>query len=85
MKAPEQLNASLGEKMARLRARRIETAPQSFRKLLTRAMSGKCSPRAAIKAQCAECSGFDREAINDCTSFACALWAFRPYRTGGTR
>ena len=75
--------ASLSEKIAAKRARRIETAPESFRKLLTQAMSGKCSPRTAIKAQCAECNGFDRQAISECTAFACPLWSFRPYQRSG--
>ena len=74
------LNDSLNGKIIARRARRIETAPQSFRKLLTQAMSGKCSPRTAIKAQCAECNGFDRQAITNCTAYACPLWHFRPYQ-----
>ncbi len=80
MKTATLANASLSEKIAATRARRIETAPPSFRKLLTLAMSGKCSPRTAIKAQCAECVGFDRDAIRSCTCYACPLWNFRPYQ-----
>lgn len=80
MKTAEPQTASLSEKITATRDRRIETAPQSFRKLLTQAMAGKCSPRTAIKAQCAECVGFDRQAITDCTSFACPLWNFRPFQ-----
>ena len=72
--------ASLGEFIAAKRAGRIKTAPQSFRKLLTQAMTGKCSPRTAIKAQCAECNGFDRDAIAGCAAYACPLWHFRPYQ-----
>ena len=70
----------LDEKITGKRVARINTAPESFRKLLTQAVSGKCSPRQAIKAQCAECCGFDREAISDCTCWACPLWTFRPYQ-----
>ena len=80
MKPAEPQTASLSENIAAKRARRIETAPESFRKLLTQAMSGKCSPRTAIKAQCAECNGFDRQAIADCTAYACPLWHFRPFQ-----
>jgi hypothetical protein len=83
MKAANEQNTRLNEKIVRQRSRRIETAPQSFRKLLAQAMSGKCSPRAAIKAQCAECVGFDRQAVTFCSSYACPLWAFRPYQAGG--
>ncbi len=80
MKPTTPENISLSTKIAAKRARRIETAPESFRKLLTQAIHGKCSPRAAIKAQCAECNGFDRQAITTCTAYACPLWFFRPYQ-----
>lgn len=73
--------ASLSEKIAAKRAGRIATAPESFRKLLTQSWAGKCSPRAAIKAFCGECQGFDRSAITNCTAYACPLWMFRPYQT----
>lgn len=78
-------NASTSDQIAARRARRIETAPESFRRLLTQAMSGKCSPRTAIKAQCAECIGFDRQAISGCRAYACPLWHFRPYQKQGDR
>ena len=78
-------NASLSETIAARRARRIETAPESFRRLLTQALSGKCSPRTALKAQCAECVGFDRQAITGCTAYACPLWYFRPYQKSVSR
>lgn len=77
-------NASVSEKIVAARARRIATAPASFRKLLAQAYTGKCSPRAAIKAQCSECNGFDRQAIADCTGFACTLWHFRPFQQRAT-
>lgn len=60
--------------------RRIDTAPEKWRGLLTRAIEGKASPRAAIKAQCGECNGFDRQAIATCTADACPLWMYRPCR-----
>lgn len=64
----------------RIRLKRIETAPVSYRGILTRALAGKCSPRTAIKAQCAECNGFDRDAIANCKAYGCPLWRFRPYQ-----
>lgn len=76
------MNASLSERMALLRARRIETAPMTFRKLLADSMAGKCSPRQAIKAQCSECAGFVRDDITTCTAYACPLWAYRPHQKG---
>ena len=69
--------------IAARRAGRIATTPESFRNLLTQSHSGNCSPRVAIKAQCAECNGFDRDAIRDCTAYACPLWQFRPYQQKG--
>jgi hypothetical protein len=60
--------------------RRIASAPESWRGLLTRAIQGKASPRAAIKAQCGDCNGFDRQAIATCTADACPLWKQRPYQ-----
>ena len=73
-------NASLSEKMALKRAARIETTPMSFRGIMARAMSGNCAPRAAIRAFCAECQGFDRNGVATCTAYACPLWNFRPYQ-----
>jgi len=72
---------SLSERMALKRETRIKTAPKLFKSLLERALTGKCSPRMAIKAQCLECVGFDRAAITDCTAYACPLWHYRPYQT----
>jgi hypothetical protein len=76
------MNSPLAEKIAARRAERIRTAPESFRNLLAQSYAGKCAPRQAIKAQCAECNGFDRDAIRDCTCYACPLWMFRPYQKG---
>jgi len=71
---------SLSEKIAAKRTRRLATAPESVRKLFAAAWAGKCSPRQAIKGQCLECQGFERQEIADCTCWACPLWAFRPFR-----
>jgi len=59
---------------------RIDSAPESWRGILTKAITGKASPRAAIKAQCGECNGFDRDAIRECTADACPLHPYRPFR-----
>jgi hypothetical protein len=63
------------------RQARIQSAPESTRNILSRAIYGQASPRSAIKAHCLECNGFDRQAITDCTGYACPLWHFRPYQT----
>lgn len=79
------MTSPLTHQIAARRAGRIQTAPETFRALLTRCYSGKASPRAAIKGQCAECQGFDRQAITDCTCYGCPLWMFRPYQAKGPR
>jgi len=61
--------------------RAIEQAPESAKKTLTQAFSGSASPRAAIKAMCLSCVGFQRDEIRDCTAFACPLWKYRPFQT----
>jgi hypothetical protein len=73
---------SLGQKIVVKRAGRLATTPESARKLFVAAWAGKCSPRQAIKAQCMECVGFDRQAIADCNCWACPLWNFRPFQKG---
>lgn len=73
---------SLDQKIATKRSGRLATTPESARKLFVAAWAGKCSPRQAIKAQCMECVGFDRQAIADCNCWACPLWNFRPFQKG---
>ena len=73
-------SASLGEKIAAKRAGRLATTPVSCQGHFVAAWSGKCAPRRAIKAFCLECLGFDRQAISECTGWACPLWNFRPYQ-----
>jgi hypothetical protein len=80
MKSIHLETASLGEKIAAKRARRLATIPESAQGHFVAAWAGKCSPRRAIKAQCLECVGFDREEITDCSCWACPLWAFRPFQ-----
>ena len=83
MKPADPKTASLGEKIATKRAGRLATTPESAKGHFVAAWAGKCSPRRAIKAQCLECVGFDRQAITDCTGWACPLWAFRPFQPAG--
>lgn len=44
------------------------------------AVDGTASARQAIKAFCAECCGYDREAVATCPAQACPLWRYRPWR-----
>ena len=71
---------SLSAKIAAKRAGRLATTPESAKGHFVAAWAGKCSPRRAIKAQCLECVGFDRQAITECMGWACPLWHFRPYQ-----
>jgi hypothetical protein len=64
------------------KARRLETTPDSCRNILANSWKAKTSPRSCIKAMCLECLGFDRQAITDCTAYACPLWLKRPYQKG---
>ena len=55
----------------------------SLVRLFDRAMAGKCCPRTAIKAQCLDCQGLDREGVRNCGDRACPLWKFRPFQPKG--
>jgi hypothetical protein len=61
-------------------ARILANTPQSAQNSLARAFSGAASPRAAIKAQCLQCVGFDRNEIKNCTGWSCPLWSYRPFQ-----
>ena len=58
----------------------LEDTPISSRNTLREAFSGSASPRKAIKAMCLSCTGFEREAVRDCTGYSCPLWAYRPFQ-----
>ena len=58
----------------------ISGAPISMQGSLARAFSGSTSPRAAIKAMCLTCVGYERMAITNCTGWSCPLWKYRPYQ-----
>ena len=80
MRTPELQPTSVSEKITAKRAGRLATTPATAKGHFVAAWAGKCSPRRAIKAQCLECVGFDRQAIADCNCWACPLWAFRPFQ-----
>lgn len=58
----------------------VEAAPQSCQNTLRQAFSGSASPRAAIKATCLACVGFDRASVTNCTGYSCPLWMYRPFQ-----
>ena len=61
-------------------AKQRNEVPSKFRKLYDRVMSGKASPRQAIKMQCLECFGYVQTETGRCDNYACPLYAYRPYR-----
>ncbi len=63
------------EKIAGRRA----AMPRAYRKTYDLAMSGR-SRRAAMHAFCLECTQWQREEVRLCTSPACPLYPYRPYR-----
>lgn len=70
------------DRETRIRKRAAEM-PVSARNGYLRAARGKASPRAAIKAFCLECVGFDRAAITGCTADCCPLFLYRPFQEVG--
>jgi hypothetical protein len=57
-----------------------EGVPSSAQRITQKALSGKASPRDAIKAFCLECVVWDRAAIKECDIKDCPLWMYRPWR-----
>lgn len=69
-------------------ARRLEAirrdAPSAEGAFL-RCYERKASPRQAIKGQCLDCQGLDRQGVATCGDRCCPLWHFRPFRQGNHR
>ena len=61
-------------------AQRVSQMPKSARAGYLKTTRGKASPRAAIKAFCLECIGFERAEIAKCTGWGCPLWMYRPWK-----
>ena len=70
-------------KIALRRSGRLSTAPESVKGLLKRVFDGKSPRSQCIKAMCLDCLGFDRQAISECTGYACPLWNVRPFQKKG--
>lgn len=66
-----------------IRAERIRKhrsdIPKIYRRTYDRAMQGK-SHKSAVKAFCLECCGWQKEEVRHCTSLACSLYPYRPYK-----
>lgn len=76
------MNTITPERKARIELAIADTPPL-YQPLYRRAMEGKASPRAAIKAACYRCMGFEdvRNQIAECSSRTCPLWEYRPYKS----
>ncbi len=62
-------------------AERLAQIPESQQKGYLKTSQGKASPRAAIKAFCCECMGYDRGEVTLCSDLACPLYLYRPFKT----
>lgn len=58
---------------------RVKAMPERYRNNYRKAMSGM-SKAAALKAFCLECTNWEREEVRKCTSPACPLYPYRPYK-----
>jgi len=58
-------------------AQRREQMPRGYRGIYDRAMSGK-SRKAAMRAFCLECVGWQIHEVFSCTDTACPLYPYRP-------
>ena len=66
------------KRQARIAERR-QQMPKIHRSNYDEAVSGK-SRKAAIKAFCLECVCWQKEEVRLCSSLACPLYPYRPYR-----
>jgi hypothetical protein len=69
------MNIEQKEKIAQHRAQ----IPRIHQANYDKAMRGR-SMKAAIKAFCLECVCWQKEEVRLCTSFACPLYNYRPYK-----
>ncbi len=60
-------------------AKKLAAMPAVYQAGYLRALGGR-SPKAAIKAFCLECVGWQRAEVATCTALACPLWSYRPFR-----
>ena len=59
--------------------KRLSQIPPIHKAVYKNAITGK-SRKDAIKAQCLECCGWQKEEVRLCTDLACPLYVFRPYK-----
>lgn len=59
--------------------KRLAAMPAIYRAGYLKALAGR-SPKAAIKAHCLECVGWQRAEVTRCSSLACPLYGYRPFQ-----
>lgn len=59
------------------RAKRLADVPRIYKNLYKQAYGGG-SRKAAIRATCLECVGWQWKEVQLCTGYACPLYAYRP-------
>lgn len=60
--------------------KRLRQMPPALRRPYVRAVRGEASLREAVRAFCAECCGYDRDAVRTCPAVACQLHPYRPWQ-----
>jgi len=68
---------SIEDKIKEARGARVVQMPKSLVATYEKSFKSKA---AAIKSMCAECCGYDRKAIRECTGYGCPLYPHRPYQ-----
>ena len=63
--------------------KKADDMPAIYRKNYLAVVSGKASPRNAIKAFCIECYGYQRKEVTNCSAIECPLNPYRPYQKEG--
>ena len=59
---------------------KADKMPRIYRNCYLSTVSGKATPRNAIKAFCIECMGYVRSEVTNCDTIDCPLNLYRPYR-----
>ncbi len=62
---------------------KADKMPKHYRNCYLSAVSGKATPRNAIKAFCIECMGYTRAEVTGCDTIDCPLNLYRPYQKAG--
>lgn len=62
---------------------KADKMPKVYRNSYLSAVSGKATPRNAIKAFCIECMGYNRAEVSKCSTIDCPLNLYRPYKKAG--